>query len=272
VSTLRHPLTGDPVLHAPQRAARPHAFAGQPRIERCPFCPGHESDTPPELARIGEPWRVRVVPNKYPPAEGAEVIVESPRHDASFENIADLGEVLGVYGDRLRAHAGAAHVALFRNDGPRAGASMAHVHAQLVPLPFVPPRIARELAAFARSCPLCAPEGVVIGENRSFVHLAPAVSAMPYEQWIVPRRHVASMTALDADERHDLGALLRFALAATRRIGDFNATFMTFAPSSPAHFHVEILPRITTLAGLELATGTFVEIIEPTAAAARLRG
>src|SRR5687768_4156470 len=81
-----HPLTGEPILFAPNRAARPRAF-GDPSSERCPFCPGHESDTPAEVARIGDPWRVRVFPNKYPPVDGAEVIVEAPGHDDPFHSI-----------------------------------------------------------------------------------------------------------------------------------------------------------------------------------------
>lgn len=271
MTTRHHPISGEPILFAPHRAERPRAFADEPPIGRCPFCPGHESDTPPELARVGEPWRVRVFPNKYPPVDGAEVIVESPRHHESFEAIEHANEAMRVYVARLRAHADAPYVALFRNDGPRAGASIAHVHSQLVPLPFVPPRIARELAGFARGCPLCAAAGTIIRETESFVWLAPAASWMPYQQWIVPRRHIASMTELETGELDALATLLQSASAATRRIGDFNVVMMNFPRGSAAHLYVEILPRVTTIAGLELGTGTFVEIVDPEAAVARLR-
>ena len=60
------------------------------------------------------------------------------------------------------------------------------------------------------------------------------------------------------------------AAKATRRIGDANWVFMNFPPESNAHFYVEVLPRVTTIAGLELGTGTFVEIVDPTTAAKRL--
>ena len=66
-------ITGEPTLFAPERAARPHAFAGDRDAGRCPFCAGHEEDTPPSLATVGDPWRVRVFPNKYPSIAGAEV-------------------------------------------------------------------------------------------------------------------------------------------------------------------------------------------------------
>lgn len=258
----RHPVTGEPILFAPTRAARPHAFVDDATVERCPFCPGHESDTPPEIARIGDPWRVRVFPNKYPPIEGAEVIVESPRHDALFEEIEPLDDVLAMYTERLRAHANAPYTALFRNDGARAGSSIPHTHAQLVPLPFIPPRIER---AMQHVCALCNIDGEILGENESFVWLVPNASWMPYQQWIVAKQHVASL--LDVNLSH-LAPMLRFASRATRKLGDFNVVFMNVPRG---HFFIEILPRVTNLAGLELGTGTFVEIMDAAAAARRLR-
>src|SRR5436190_22707708 len=78
----QNPITGDSRILAPERDQRPNAY--RDGIDRCPFCPGHESDTPPEIWRDGDPWRVRVFPNKYPATERHEVIVETPNHQASF--------------------------------------------------------------------------------------------------------------------------------------------------------------------------------------------
>jgi len=265
VTLRRNAITGDPVLFAPERAERPHAFADSKDDARCPFCPGHESDTPPELLRVGEPWRVRVVPNKYPPVPGAEVIIESPDHHAGFHDV--TGNVVNVYAERLRAHRDAKYVALFKNEGARAGSSIAHVHSQLVPLPFVPPRVERELAGFAQECPLCAAPGNVIEEMSAFTWFAPHGSSMPYQQWIAPKRHLGSLLETNDGEKAQLDVLLRAASAATRAIGDaYNWVFM-----NTPHFYVELFPRLTTLGGLELGTGTFVEIIDPAVAAARLR-
>src|SRR4051812_8580472 len=93
-------LTGDQVIFAPARALRPDTFrvegtALPPAVASCPFCDGNESETPPEVARIGPGapetpgWRVRVVPNKYPivgdGVPGAhEVVILSPAHHADF--------------------------------------------------------------------------------------------------------------------------------------------------------------------------------------------
>jgi len=262
-------ITGEPVLFAPGRAARPHAFTGDVSATRCPFCPGHESDTPPEIARAGDAsaWRARVFPNKYPPVDGAEVIVESADHTARFESVEDAESVVALYVERYRAHADAAYTAIVKNEGPAAGASIDHIHSQILPLPFVPPRIARELEAFADSCPLCAAiethraEGLVIRESASFVWLAPSGSWVAYQQWILPKAHVAEMTAFDAAE---LASLLREVARATGAIAPaYNWAFINFPRSTRGHAYVDVLPRVTAIGGLELGTGTFVEIVDP---------
>lgn len=270
-----HPVTGDPIVYAPARSERPGAFGEEQESARCPFCRGHESDTPPTIVAIGDPWRARVFSNKYPAVDGAEVIVESPQHDPTFDRIEHANEIVRLYIDRYRAHSDAAHVALFKNHGPAAGASIPHIHSQVMPLPFVPPRIEREGQAFERAacCPLCAPiEGAVLRETNAFTWLAPAGSAMPYQQWIVPKRHVAEMTAFDDAEIAELATLLQSASNAMLRIADsYNWLFMNFARRDAAHGYVELFPRLTTLGGFELATGTFVEIVDPAVAARRLK-
>ncbi|HEX2061707.1 MAG TPA: hypothetical protein VHK90_13285 [Thermoanaerobaculia bacterium] len=264
-----NPLSGERIVFAPGRAARRSAF-GEESAERCPFCPGHESDTPPELVRAGDPWRVRVFPNKYPPVDGAEVIVESPRHEA-FHDIEHAQDVVRTYVERYRAHGEAAYVAVFKNEGKRAGASIAHVHSQVIPLPFLPPRVERELRGFAGACPLCEPAGHVIRETATLRWLAPEASSFAYQQWIVPKRHVAEMSGLDENELRELASLLRDASRAVQPLGAYNWMFVNFPGHPEAHGYVDIVPRLTALAGFELGTGTFVEIIDPAAAAARLR-
>ena len=274
MAVRRNPITGEPVLFAPERAARPQAFTGDPRDSRCPFCPGHESDTPPELTRIGgDAWKARVFPNKYPAAEGAEVIVESPRHGARFDEIEHAEDVVRLYVERYRAHADAAYVALFKNEGAAAGSSIEHVHSQVIPVPFLPARIAKELAGFAGSCPLCTrvDESLLIRETDAFLWFAPFASALPYQQWIVPKRHVAEISRFEEREVADLGSLLREVARATSSVAAaYNWAFLNF-PRSDGHLYVDVLPRMTGIAGFELGTGTFVEIVDPAAAAARLR-
>lgn len=266
----RNPITGDPVIVAPNRADRPFASS----MDECPFCPGHEGETPPEITRLGDPWRVRVFPNKYPPVEAAEVIVESASHRGAFHDVEHAADVVALYVDRYRAHAAAKSVILFKNEGARAGASIAHVHSQLIPLTFVPPRIANETAGFARAtrCPLCAVEGETLREGEHFTWIAPHASRMAYQQWLVPRRHVSQVTDLRAGEIDELASLLRAASKAMLGIAEgYNWMFLEFRGVAAAHCYVELFPRMTVIAGFELGSGTFIEIIEPAAAAARLR-
>src|SRR5688572_15227581 len=96
----KHPITGDPIVFAPQRAGRPNAFA-RDQNAACPFCPGNESETPPEITHRGNPWEVRAFPNKYPAVDGHEVIVESPDHGAQHVSNPLAVE---VYVERYQAH------------------------------------------------------------------------------------------------------------------------------------------------------------------------
>lgn len=271
----RNPITGDPVLFAPERAARPRAFTDATDESICPFCPGNESETPPELTRIGDPWRVRVFPNKYPTLPGAEVIVETADHGAASDGIEHVDDVVRMYVERYRAHAAAAYVALFKNEGTRAGASFAHVHSQVVPMPFVPLRVQREAEAFARAarCPLCGDdELLMIRETGTFCWVAPLGSAIAYQQWLIPKRHVGSIDALNDAELSDLASLLRSSYASTLAIGNsLNVCCIDFPRGSSGHFYADVFARITGIAGFELGTGTFVEIIDPAAAVEKLR-
>ncbi len=263
-----HAITGEPIIHAPDRAARPNDFL-QGAAASCPFCPGHEDETPPETFRSGSPWRVRAFPNKYPFAPFHEVIVESPDHTASFETIAHQEDVLSAYASRYEAAwrvPDVRHVVLFKNQGRLAGASLEHLHAQIAGIAFVPPRIEREAAAFraARSCPLCAVDaaGNVVARNDDFVCVAPSAAPFGGELWIVPRRHVGDFGALSIEERTSLAQLLgEVSASIARRWNDQNWLFITFPNEPAAHFYVEMIPRTTAVAGFELATGTFIDVV-----------
>jgi UDPglucose--hexose-1-phosphate uridylyltransferase len=176
----RDPTTGAWTIIAAERAARPGGHrsstppAGGPPAPSCPFCLGHEAQTPPEILRLprgADRWSVRVVPNKYPaftpaaaddatrandllasrPAHGHhEVIVEGPAHRLSAvpPGPAVLRDVFLAARERYRAFerdAGLGHAALFKNHGRAGGASLPHPHWQLVALPIVPPAVEREM-------------------------------------------------------------------------------------------------------------------------------
>ncbi len=162
--------TGEWVIVAPGRAARPHqtdeashghAEAPDEFDPACPFCPGNEDQLLGILDEVSgdelATWRVRVVPNKYPALEAGrgapvaldeaglalegfgrhEVIVETPRHDEALEDLpkAHFAAVVETYWRRFRetiAVPGIRGAVIFRNHGPHGGATLAHPHSQLV--------------------------------------------------------------------------------------------------------------------------------------------
>lgn len=257
----RNPITGERVIVAPQREKRPNVYDGAP----CPFCPGAESETPPEICRDGDPWRIRVFPNRYPPTEHAEIIVESALHDDTFDVLAPdhAQRVVELYFERYRVlAANAAYVCIFKNDGRMAGASIPHLHSQLVGLPFVPPRIAAEGEAFARaaSCPLCdVRANALLRETEHYRWIAPRGARFAYQQWIVPNAHEHQLA-----EPRELASLLQSSVAALGPISSaFNWTFINFPHEPRGHWYVEVIPRTVVIAGLEIGTGAFVNTAEP---------
>jgi UDPglucose--hexose-1-phosphate uridylyltransferase len=300
------PISGHWVIVAPERAKRDTDFSPEPpRVEpqsRCPFCPGHEGDTPPEVYAVrdsgapNEPgWRVRVFPNLIPaldPESGIhEVIVESANHDGVLARAtpAQLEGVLGAWQHRVKAAALDPNVraaAIFKNSGPAAGATKQHPHSQLMAIPFVPERLAAELDAGRRlressgQCPWChlvrdAGERTV-AETTSFAALAPYASRFPYETWILPKSHESRFE--ECDTIADLAVALRETLGRLdRSLGHppFNAALMTapFIDEAAGHYHwrIEILPRLGGVGGFEWGTGCFINPVAPEEAARILR-
>ena len=184
----KDPLSDRWVILAAGRENRPNEFerSGRRRANvRCPFCEGHEEDTPPAIASYyatssghstnGRQWSVRVVPNKFPALlahgrtdpirrglyEGCdavgvhEVIVESPRHVSSLSQLTseESGMLFQAYRDRMLAlqrMQDYRYALIFKNVGPEAGASLEHTHSQIVATPMVPSEVQRELKAAER--------------------------------------------------------------------------------------------------------------------------
>lgn len=250
---------------AEERGARPLDFSGE--SGPCPFCPGNEGMTPPEIMRVGEPWRVRVFPNKYPATDLHEVIVDSPRHGVSLSELSDDDLALAV--DTWRKRVSAAYsnpsvkyVSLFHNHGPTAGASRRHIHTQLVGLPFLPPVIEREIGGEVAKSSLR--DGHIFHEEDGLVALCPEVSRFPYETWIMPREP----QGLLPDGPMSLAGVLKRVLKALEDVlssPDYNLILKSMP--GDWHWRVEIIPRTGFLAGFELDTGCHILSVSPAKAA-----
>jgi UDPglucose--hexose-1-phosphate uridylyltransferase len=266
------------VVIAPGRARRPGAFLGAiedptpEELANCPFCAGREDRTPPQTLVLPEagPWTVRVVPNLYPALERQEVVVHSPRHVRTFAELedAELDLVAEAWGLRFAAAAqdGFPYVHAMINEGRFAGASLAHTHSQLVWLREPPPAVAEEREA--GGCAVCELVGredyflAVDGEIAAVCH--PAGRA-PLELLIAPRSH-------DPEATDGFAAALRLLREAVRRLRKLEGPVPWNAwLHQGTHWHLEVVPRLTVFAGLELGAEIYVNVVEPERAAAALR-
>jgi UDPglucose--hexose-1-phosphate uridylyltransferase len=174
-------FTKEWVIIATERAKRPEELATHRAaqsipafVETCPFCPGNENKTPPEVMRFpvnrAEPWAVRVIPNKFAALSGEaqptrslqhlrrridgfgfhEVIIDGPDHSGCMAllPVEHVGKILGVYKERynaLSADQRVNHVTIFKNHGADAGASLQHPHSQLIATPVIPSQVRHRL-------------------------------------------------------------------------------------------------------------------------------
>jgi UDPglucose--hexose-1-phosphate uridylyltransferase len=291
-----------------------------PASSACPFCEGNESETPPEIwadrapgkAPDGPGWRVRVVPNKFPALElgaasiltdagegmrqggvGAhEVFIEGARH---AERLTDLAPettlaLLTAIRARLRAHSldrRLVHASVFKNVGPRAGASLSHGHSQLLAMPVVPPAVRQELDGAARAfanvggCAYCeiarrerAGGARLVLATELHAAVAPFAPRFPFETWILPSRHVSAFEDANEAELEDLTRVLLTVLARVDgALGrpPFNLV-LHGAPFRAGyldsfHWHFEIYPRTVLTAGFEFGSGAFINAVLPETAA-----
>jgi len=284
----------DPFLEGHEHRTPPEIYAVRPG--------GGEPNTPG--------WTVRVVPNLYPALApegedpepdanpdlftaraaigGHEVIVNNPRPVTSLAELepVEVAAAMEVWRVRLRAHDDAAYTHLIVNERREAGASLPHTHSQLYALDFVPAAVAREREHFGAYAVRTMGQnllGDLVGEevrrrervvaiDDDAVLLSPYAARLPYQLMLAPRRPQARFE----DDGPTGSALLRDALQRLGRVlgavPPLNLWVRT-APQGADHFawRIDIVPRLTHLAGLELGAGLYLNIVSPEEAAAELR-
>ena len=221
-------------------------------LEACPFCAGREDRTPPETLRIGEPWRVRVVPNLYPAFDRQEVVIHTPDHVRSFAELDNDQVALVAEAWTRRMDEVGGHVLALINEGRLAGASLPHTHSQLV-WTEAPAEALTDLPALLEPHALARRGGVVAA-----VH---PVGAGPYECLVAPEGLDGEL----ADGLVLVRDLIR-RLQAAEGARPWNAWLHRGPP-----WHLHVLPRLTALAGIELGAGVYVNVMPPELAAERLR-
>lgn len=323
----KDPITGRWVIISTDRARRPSDFNQESVVVTgsrfCPFCPGNEDKTPPEVLaysteglRGNSRWSLRVVPNKFPAlrvegdldrqGEGLydrmngvgahEVVIESPDHMKTLADMEErqVAELIWAFRDRvvdLKKDRRLRFVMLFKNHGEGAGASLEHPHSQIIALPVVPKRVQEELDGarkyydFKERCVYCDilrqevrdGERVVV-QTEEFLALCPFASRFPFETWIVPFRHDSHFENIHEREVYNLAWMLKSVLKKMDKVLErpaYNLIIHTAPVQEPGyshyHWHVEIIPKLTRVAGFEWGTGFFINPTPPEESAQFLR-
>jgi UDPglucose--hexose-1-phosphate uridylyltransferase len=282
------PLTGDQVRIVARRQARPNLPDGG-----CPFCPGG--------LEAPSPYDVLAFANRWPPLpEGhAEILLYTPRHDASFADLdpVESRRVVDLWAERsaaLGALPDVAYVLVFENRGAEVGATISHPHGQVYAFTDVPPRPLGELtdgdasAALGPDAPGTRLVATAAGGWRAWVPTAPA---WPFELVVAPERQVPDLPSLTDVERDGLGRVLVDVVARLDRL--FADTPQTAAPMPymlwfhqrpfdggewpSAWLHAHLAPLLRDagtarfVAAGELGSGVWFNPVDPDDAARRLR-
>ncbi|MBN2358632.1 MAG: galactose-1-phosphate uridylyltransferase [Deltaproteobacteria bacterium] len=224
------------------------------------------------------------------------VIVEAPQHNTTpaLMEAAQVERVLGVYQQLYLQAIGDPRVelvTLFKNHGQRAGMSQQHPHSQLIATPVVPANVRQRVELAIRYyddhrtcvyCTMLAEElrsgERVVAESQHFAAFVLYAALSPFHIWILPKRHQAAFVHISDEERADLARLLRQVL---RKIfyglenPDYNFVIRSRdgQPRAVSYFHwyLSLVPRVSTTAGFELASGMYINTLLPERAAEFLR-
>jgi UDPglucose--hexose-1-phosphate uridylyltransferase len=225
-----------------------------------------------------------------------EVIIEAPDHATTLASLPEdpATDVFWAYRERildLKKDPRFEYVLIFKNHGEAAGASLEHSHSQLIATPIVPIMVEEELEGAARyfrrkeRCVWCdivhqerQGDGRVILEVAGFIALAPFAPRFPFETWVLPTTHRSAFEEIGADEIRPLAAMVGQLLRRMNRVladPPFNFMLHTAPLRDPSldyyHWHLELIPKLTKVAGFEWGSGFFINPTPPEEAVRYLR-
>lgn len=327
----KDPIIGRWVIIATERAKRPSDFSywmKKPSAaipEKCPFCEGNESLTPPEIYALrkknsrpnGPGWEIRVIPaispflriegdldrhgqGMYDLENGIgahEVLVVTPYHDPGtfVKNLSQIEKLTETVIKRIRIlkkDERLKYVLIFKNHGlPAGGSNIMHQHIQLIATPVTPRRVKEELVGAKRyfdykdRCVFCdmirqeiREKKRVIIDDDSFLAINPYCSRFPFETWILPKKHSCDFDRMTKKEIKEYCRIFQETLKKlSATLGDFPYNIILhMAPfrrrkkkgywetiEQDYHWHIEIMPRITEVAGFEWGSGFYINPTPP---------
>ena len=225
-----------------------------------------------------------------------EVVVETTDHGKSIAHMEqkEVEEVIWAYCDRynsLREDPRLKYILVFKNYREEAGCSLAHPHSQIVATPVIPQKVwgkikgVEQYQEYRDRCVYChiieqetASQERMIMENGGFVACAPFASRSPFETWIIPKTHRSCFARMSRFEVAEFAQILKETLLRLYHcLSDppYNYTLLTAPCDSDMldnfHWHLEIVPRLTTPAGFEMGTSIYINVVSPEDAARYLR-
>jgi len=285
------------VIIAPNRAKRPQKIqkTEDEAWKGCFFCPDNfkEKNITYQDNNQNGAWEIVSFLNDYPAVSldnpkaygQAEVIVETRKHGLDINNFSvnHIVRIFDAYINRyleLKKIDGIKHVIVFKNEGGKAGASIAHAHSQVIALPLIPPKIEAEAQAYEKyqqehgTCPFCDAINKEIGgprviwEDDNLFVLAPYASESPYGAWFLPKRHIHAISDLNHSEKESFAKSMKIVLGKLDEFGiAYNYFVENLVNSNDYHMHIKLAPRPNIWAGLELGTGIIVNPVAPEHAA-----
>lgn len=225
-----------------------------------------------------------------------EIVIESPNHDDVHATLSvqRIQEIFIAYRERivdLQKDRRFKYVMVFKNYGEAAGAGTEHPHSQLIALPILPKRVieetkgAKEYYSYKERCIFCdiiqqelEQEERIIAQNEGFLAICPWAPKFPFEIWILPRRHDSAFEDSSDEQLANLAQVIseahkRLDVALSRP--HYNAVIHTspfeMQKNDYYHWHIEIMPRISRVAGFEYGTGFYLNPVSPEESARFLR-
>jgi UDPglucose--hexose-1-phosphate uridylyltransferase len=225
-----------------------------------------------------------------------EVVIETPRHSETLATLPlkAVKNILWAYRERmidLRRDQRLRYVLVFKNHGIAAGASLEHSHSQIIALPILPKRVSEEIEGaknyflYKDRCVFCdiirqelQQRSRMINENQAFLSIAPFASRFPFETWILPKIHYPSFEHMESSLYDQAAQILSDTLHRFHQVlNDPPYNYIIHTSSFPEvdhdhyHWHFEIMPKLTKVAGFEWGTGFYINPTPPEEAAQYLR-
>ncbi len=249
--------TGEWIISAPKRSRRPNVLKGTESI--CPFCVGQEKVNP-EVYRIPKDsktteWKVRVIKNKYPFASIHEIIIHSPDHHKSFDELPleQSQLILKAFRDRFNSHKDKGSVYIFINRGEEAGESLPHPHSQLV---VIPDQVKLKLNYHKDL------DKDMVYQTAFFNIFCPYESKWPDEVWLYPKERNKIFGDISDEQIRDLAKSLY------RLLGIFDLRHGHEFPYNAYIYpyndwYLRLIPRYKIIGGFEVGTNVFVNTQDP---------